>query len=87
MTYTKADVGCHIDGVFGSAYRRARIAEMVAFVRPQAPLIQELEGEPSDDLSEEDDAINLLNDHVEEGVHFEFVDGDLLLLADTEEDQ
>lgn len=92
--FGREDVGCYADSLFGHAHLREMLA-LLLFNNLEnfAPtdrgsakrVLLELQlDEPSDDLSEERDAVDLLNELVEPGVLFEFVDGDLVLL-ETEE--
>ncbi len=90
--FTKEDVGCFADCANGEEHRRQRIAELLTVVtknvKPMEPLrkIQisqvyaSLQDEPLDDYSDENDAIDILNDYTEEGYTWEMVDGDLLLI-------
>ena len=79
--------GCYAEGTFGHAHCRvilARLLERVESVldlplRRIAVLQRKLLDRPSDDFSEEQDAIELLNSFAKDGLAFEFVDGDLLL--------
>jgi len=81
--YGEGDTGCWIDGAFGDDHRREKLAGLVAPF--DAELAEELRGPGSDDLSEEDDAIDRLNDQaVEEGYLFVFDSGDLLLVKEDE---
>lgn len=92
--YTRASLGCHGDGAFGHAHIRARLAEMMERLARKAAhpgdsntaaeLAEVLRQEMSDDASEENDAIDLLNEYTAPDVAFEFVDGDLVL-TETEE--
>ena len=78
--FTNKGKGCWIDGAFGHDRTRMLLACMIRFAAPESHLIAELEGPESDDLSEEDDALELLNGHCEPDVMFVFEAGDLLLV-------
>ena len=93
--FTANEIGCIADGSFGHAHVRERLADLLVHMfrhHPRggdgvhwaeaAPLVAELRAEPSDDYSEEDDAIGLLNEHaVSWEVLFSMEDGDLMLVA------
>ncbi len=82
-------VGCYADGAFGCDHIRSRLSGLLSHFRPLLDtktvleadaLRSELSGTMSDDAGEEYDAIYLLNHHVCDGVEFELLDGDLMLL-------
>jgi hypothetical protein len=79
--YRLEDAGCYADGAHGHHHCRETLARLIEGIYPL--LAKEIRGEPSDDLSEEDEALSVLTDYCEEGCWFEFVDGDLLLVADA----
>lgn len=83
VTFTSVSVGCHADGSFGHERVRSILARELerALDAEQVPaLVEALQGEPSDDMSEEDEAIELLNAHCcAPSVYFAMVDGDLML--------
>lgn len=96
--YTVKDVGCFGDSSFGHQHVRNCLATLLQhLLRPCGAevdgkdvveqCIQALQGEMSDDASEEYEAIEMLNDVAVDGVHFEFCDGDLLLRSDSELDE
>jgi len=80
------DVGCYADGTHGHAHVRVQLAELVEALDMEPSLVAELLAPMSDDASEEDDAIDLLNEHCEGGVYFTFRDGDLMLVQEEEEE-
>ncbi len=92
--FTQDDVGCYADGANGSEHRRAVLAEMLAGLTGLgtaeavecANLIKELAGEPSDDYSEEDNAIAILQEHTEPGLVWLMHDGDLVLCDEKDTD-
>lgn len=88
VVFTKVHIGCYADGANGDGHRRAKLAELVGTLpcgpEPNHGLITELYGEPPDDYDDEDTAIGILNDQTEEGIVWQMVDGDLLLIAVSE---
>ena len=92
--FTSVSLGCHIDGAFGQDHRRAALVELVrqaerkidhpGELQTAKEIISELEIEPSDDYSEEDDAISFLQDHTEQGLVWELEAGDLILRKEDE---
>ena len=85
--FTKTDVGCWSDGAYGHEHLRARLGWLLVMLpTDQTRLIRELESEPSDDMSEEDDAITALQEYTEEGFVWGCDGGDLMLLAESEID-
>ena len=83
--FDKSDVGCYGDGAKGHGHIRKVLAMLVAEVIGANDVEEELRAEPSDDFSEEDNALELLNQHCL-GVQFALCDGDLLLLSEEELD-
>lgn len=81
MKYTVRDEGCYTDGCHGHVHIRLVLADLLADAGAPIEMARALEGEMSDDMWEEDDALAWLNQHVCEGVLFGFADGDLLLLT------
>ena len=86
--YGPPDVGCFGDASFGHDHIRGCLRTLLQHKFETDCLeANEIRGrlheEMSDDASEEDDAINLLNDYACEGVYFEFVDGDLMLSVES----
>lgn len=91
--FKPSDAGCYADGAFGHQHVRERLAhEVEALARrtfkidEHADLIAELRADMSDDASEEEHAIGLLNNYCADGCHFEFVDGDLMLVVDGDDE-
>jgi hypothetical protein len=77
--YNSSGVGCFADGSYGHSHIRAKLADMMNTFG-QTELCEALEGEMSDDASEEQEAIDWLNDNAcTPDVYFVMVDGDLLL--------
>lgn len=79
--YSRNDQGCFGDGAHGHQHIRLVLADLLADAGAPLDYIKPLENEMSDDASEEDDALEWLNDNVCDGVAFGFADGDLLLLS------
>ena len=85
--YGRSDVGCYADGAGGQEHIRAVLADILGYFRKTSEiraLIAELEDEPSDDMSEEDDAIELLNSITAEGFSWGMSNGDLMLLSNED---
>lgn len=78
--FTKVSVGCYADSSFGHERVRTRLMELCCDIERE-DLAHALVGEMSDDAQEEQDAIDALNAHCSDDVHFEFVDGDLMLVC------
>ncbi len=92
--YSKADVGCYADGTHGHAYIRQRLATLLDRLPTASDdltqidrysVAMELRGDMSMDLSEEDDALEILQDHTADGIVWEFSEGGLML-TETERD-
>jgi hypothetical protein len=75
--YDARNVGCYGDGAFGHQHVRERLAALVR--ECDAEVADALLGEMSDDAWEEDAALDLLNEHCAEGIHWTFESGDLVL--------
>jgi hypothetical protein len=80
--FTKKDVGCYGDHSFGWDHVRHVLADLITSSLKFGPeadkLAKELRSEPPDDYSDEQDALDLLNQHTEEGLVW-VIDQDLLL--------
>lgn len=81
MDFTKKDMGVYADGTFGIGHRRQVLAGLVRNYDPV--LARELRDEPSDDFSEEDDALDLLQKHTADGLTW-VIDDDLILADDND---
>lgn len=81
---TESDFGCIADGGYGYRHVRAILADMVSDF--DAELAAELEAEPSDDMSEDYDAIDLLNEELDMPpfCSIKFVDGDIVFSPDLD---
>ena len=82
--FTKEDAGCYGDGTLGHGHVRSRLAELIEPFN--SDLYNELCVEGSDDLSEEDEALEILGEHSSAGMVWDFQDGDLVLYYDPEQD-
>lgn len=78
------DPGCYADAGSGWDHVRDVFAGLVASLSPD--LEEELQGEQSDDASEEDDALDLLNENTVGGYWAFGENGDGLMLYSDEED-
>ena len=77
-----SDVGCWGDGALGHKHVRHQLAGLVLEC-DKVDLYHELLQNPSDDLGEEDEALDTLNDRTYNAVWC-FREGDLLLLSKEE---
>ena len=81
MRYGNASIGCWGDSTFGHTHVRKRLSIMV---RGECVEVADmLLDKPSDDLSEEDEAIEILNEQCNDGVFFDFIDGDLVCVTES----
>ena len=97
ILYKKTDCGCYGDGsTFGTTHIRERLYDLVnstlKFGNPDLTqlefgerLLADLDAEPSDDFSEEDNAIDFLQQFTEEGLFWMMHSGDLILTEEEEE--
>jgi len=77
--YTREDCGCFADGSYGVSHVNAAAVDLALGNdwRPEGG------GEIDDEFA--DEALSYLNENcVEAGISFQFVDGDMLLIADEE---
>lgn len=90
MYLNKNDVGCYADGSLGHAYVRGVLATLLERL-PEShddtdasryQLANELREDMTDDAGEEDDALEILQEHTAEGLTWEFHEGDLILGED-----
>lgn len=96
--FTADSIGVVADGALDHQHIRDRLADLLTRMFRHHPrggegicwstasaLVDELRGEMSDDASEEEDAINMLNEKcVSWECFFEMVDGDLMIVATDE---
>ena len=94
--FTLKNIGCYADGAFGHKHIRETLVREIETLRQRTgsrrfdsqkmhDMLVALRGEMSDDASEEDEAIDVLNEYCADGVHFSMIDGDLMLTNSTEE--
>lgn len=76
--FTSQDVGCWADGAYGEDHRRRKLAAMLRDLGAEGAALY-LDEEPSDDYSEEDDALDILQKHTAPGLLWFMESGDLLL--------
>jgi hypothetical protein len=91
LAWSKGDAGCWADSAAGHQHVRNRLAQLVANVWTPEMLdkygydvAEALDAEMSDDAGEEDDALDILQEFTDASLTWQFVDGDLLLLEDTD---
>jgi len=79
--------GCYGDGLYGWQYVRNVLAARIMGLGPLgADLAEELQSDMSDDASEEDEALDLLNEHTVGGYWAFGEDGEGLMLYREEEE-
>lgn len=83
-TFTKNDIGCYADSGFGHDHVRSMLS-MLVLDAGREDLAELLLGDMSDDASEEDEALDVLNELCSENVYFDFHDGDLMLFVREDE--
>ncbi|MCK5604433.1 hypothetical protein KAR91_21260 [Candidatus Pacearchaeota archaeon] len=87
IEFTEKDIGCHADCIFGHQHRRSILANYVRkivgikFPSIDPTLVNELHAEPTDDFSEEDDAIEILQSVTDDSLVWALEAGDLLLMS------
>lgn len=84
--WTKKDIGCYADGANGRDHIRYILTELLEQTPATSETIQvieELEGNISEDVFEEIEAVEILNDYCL-GCCFEMIDGDLILMESNE---
>ncbi len=82
--FTAGDVGCYADGAFGHRHIRdvlIGLLENNGGGTYPVDLCNDLMGPMSDDASEEDEALDVLNSRCD-GVYFTMSNGDLLLVEE-----
>ena len=84
--WSRKEVGVWIDGTYGLDHARAKLWRMVYTTYPStnvyAELIESLKGDAPDGPWDEDEALDALNDACEDGLSFEWYEGDLMLVMD-----
>lgn len=84
IDFFRTGIGCIADGSYGHDHIRERLAELVAaYGRKGLDIAIRLSEEMSNDAQEESDAIDLLNEHTEDGLYFTMSNGDLLLVGES----
>lgn len=73
--------GCYAESAQGHQHVRNTLADLLDCLQSWSPLIPELRKEMSDDASEEDEALTVLNLHCD-GCFWELLDGELMLTAE-----
>lgn len=85
ICYTQADVGCWIDGAFGTNHRRQKLIELIDGLDGGEIIAKGLEEAPEEEKDFfEDDALALLQEHTEDGFIWTMEAGDLLLVKEEE---
>lgn len=79
--YFKEDIGCYADGTFGHNHVREILAGLIQGYN--LDLAEELRKPMSDDASEENEALDILDNHCD-GVSFILENGDLMLIGSEE---
>ena len=92
--WTHSDVGYHIDGAYGVDHARGRLFGLVFVTDESLPylplddsanIMRALESPvPSDDDWESIEATEYLQSHTAEGLVWHWLDGDLILLEESE---
>jgi len=85
--FNQSDIGCYADGANGQQWRRNTLTDLISCLDGcTKELLAELASEPSDDYSEENDAIDILNDNTADGLYWTMLDGDLILTNEASND-
>lgn len=81
IIFNQQDTGRYADGV--NSHVRVKLAELIGQIQSEdadPTLVNELLADPSDDYSEEDDALEILNSVTDtEHVYWTMIDGDPVL--------
>ena len=88
--WTKEDCGCYADCASGLDHANVVLASLIETTLQESDYSTELKNDLLSDDSEiawfaAEDAIDVLNENVEDGIYFCFRDGDLLLLEENED--
>lgn len=92
--FTELDAGFYIDDTYGLTYVRNTLAEILNYVKRNAyheddyyieEIIQSLEKDPPDDLSDMDSAEEILNRYTAENCHWMMDNGGLFLVKSNGE--
>jgi hypothetical protein len=91
LAYTKNNTGCYIDAAFGEDHRRAKLADLIRDLETQEMIetrgysvVESLAIESPDDFSDEEDALEILQQFTESGLVWSFEAGDLILATEEE---
>lgn len=71
--------GCYADGAFGQHHIREKLIELLEEIDPDHDMIEALRGPAPDDFSDEDEAIEALQERTASGLVWELDGGDLIL--------
>jgi len=88
-SYIFTEPGCYGDGTFGHAHIREMLAAYLQMTPANAlrdRLMAELKAEPSDDYSEEYDALVMLDDSTDPTLYWHLEDGELFVSPRVEEE-
>lgn len=87
-SFRATDCGCWIDGTYGTGHRRRKLAVMLFDCSDvngrNARIVEALGNDPSDDCSEELEAIEILQENTEDGLVWDLDNGDLCLVEESE---
>ena len=91
IIFTTKDIGCHADSCHGHANIRARLGDYIERIIPEGSnpeLLNSLRSEDDypDDLSDEEDAIDILQSVTDDGLCWIMDSGDLLLVREDQLD-
>ena len=96
--WTNKDIGCHIDGAFGQSHCLDRLGNLVFGTGTRSDdwtagyecgithrrILDALADGPSDDGNEFTDATEYLQSHTADGLVWQWVAGDLILMAEND---
>lgn len=85
ILYRKSDIGCFADCCNGEDHRREILANLMANLK-KYDLAIELRGPSSGNYSDEDRALQVLQNFTESGLTWTMEAGDLLLIENSELD-
>ena len=88
--FSQSDIGCYADGALGQSHIREKLIDLLSSIEFDGDteahslrVIDDLRQDPSDDFGEENEAIDLIQEATEDGLAW-IIDGDLLLMSETE---
>ena len=85
MRFTSKDVGCHADGTFGHQHCREKLSKLIQQLPGSDPTAFSLVCRIPDDAWDERQAMKILQSHTDDGLVWEFRDGDLMLSVAVED--